>query len=81
MIDIPRNSPLFSHPRMMSKKPKANEEILNMNNEDNPPVLSPPMSPLSKTNQNGKEEENDAKRFMDKFKNDRTSKLLESMYK
>jgi hypothetical protein len=81
VIDIPRNSPLFSHPRMISRKPKANEEILNMKDEDKPPVFSPPMTPLLKTNQHDKEEEHNAKRFMDKFKNDRTSKLLESMFK
>jgi len=49
--------------------------------EGSPPKISPPLSPSLSMSQNDKEEENNAKRFMDKFKNDRSSKLLESKIK
>jgi len=48
------------------------------NNDDAPPTISPPVSPLTRHNQSDNEEQNTAKRYMDKFKSDRSSKLLES---
>lgn len=79
IIDLPRNSPLVLKQKKILIKQKS-KEYLNMNVSGNPPLVSPPMSPLLTSSQNDKEEENNAKRFMDKFRNDRSSKLLESKF-
>lgn len=75
IIDIRRNSPTVIKQKKTLTKQKSKEEYLNMNE---PLSISPPLSPLLTSNQNEKEEENNAKRFMDKFRNDRSSKFLES---
>jgi hypothetical protein len=45
--------------------------------EDSPPTISPPVSPLIRNHQSDNDEDS-AKHYMDKFKNDRSSKLIES---
>lgn len=50
----------------------------NDDDENNPPTISPPLSPLTRNVQSDSEEQQNAKRFMDKFKTDRSTKLLES---
>ena len=71
MIDIPRDSPIINRRRRISK------EEMN-SNEDQPPKISPPTSPIIKHNPKDDDEKDNAKRYMDKFKADRANKLLES---
>jgi hypothetical protein len=53
----------------------------NDDDDDDPQNISPPVSPLRRTMLSDNEEQMNAKRFMDKFKNDRSSQLLESKFK
>ncbi|CAF3454505.1 unnamed protein product [Rotaria sp. Silwood1] len=79
VIDIPRDSPTTKYHETKLRKKKADKEILNMNPvEDEPLAISPALSPLARNNLSDNEEEDNAKRFMDKFKNDRSIKLLEN---
>ncbi|CAF0918772.1 unnamed protein product [Rotaria sordida] len=79
VIDIPRDSPTVKHNEKVLRKQKLDKEILNMDhNEDEPPTISPHMSPPTRNNLSDNDEQDNAKRFMDKFKNDRSSKLLEN---
>ncbi len=81
VIDIPRNSPLVLNDHKRLTKRTFDTGFLNMNNnddDDDAPIISPPMSPLTRNNQSDNDEQYNAKRFMDKFKSDRTSNLLES---
>jgi hypothetical protein len=71
VIDLPRNSPIVQN---------HHAELLNTNNEDDPPNVSPSVSPLRRSMYNEDDEQMNAKRFMDKFKNDRSSQLLESKF-
>jgi hypothetical protein len=82
VIDVPRHSPLVkTQPRLLKQRQTTNRNF-NMNsdqqNDDAPPTISPPVSPIARHTQSDNEEQNTAKRYMDKFKSDRSSKLLES---
>jgi hypothetical protein len=66
------------------KKQQATQEIPNMKDgeqdEASPPLaISPPVSPIPRPAQSD-DEEVVAKRFIDKFKSDRSSQLLESKF-
>jgi hypothetical protein len=74
VIDIPRDSPLINQRKRISK------EDMN-SNEDQPPKISPPTSPIIKHNPRDDDEKDNAKRYMDKFKADRANKILESKSK
>ncbi len=71
MIDLPRNSPVVQNHHVKRLN-------INKNDEDDPPTISPSISPLRRSMINDDEEQMSAKRVMDKFKNDRSSQLLES---
>jgi hypothetical protein len=49
--------------------------------EDDPPKISPPTSPIIKHNPDEDHEKDHAKRYMDRFKTDRSTKFLESTIK
>ncbi|UJR38119.1 hypothetical protein I4U23_030798 [Adineta vaga] len=82
VIDIPRDSPVVrSLPRTLRKQ-QATRENSNMNDDDEnregiPLTMSPPLSPVPRPIQSDDEELN-AKRYMDKFRSDRSSQLLEN---
>lgn len=48
--------------------------------EDRPPSISPPLSPIQRTPLSDNEEQHNAKRYMDKFRNEQTAKYLESKF-
>ncbi|CAF5181569.1 unnamed protein product, partial [Rotaria magnacalcarata] len=78
VIDIPRDSPKVKHHDRVLKNKKTSSEIVTMNhNDDEAPTISRSISPLQRSAVSDNEEQDNAKRFMDKFKNDRSSKLLE----
>ncbi|CAF3295916.1 unnamed protein product [Rotaria socialis] len=79
VIDIPRDSPKVKHHDRVLKNKKPSNEIATMNhNDDEAPTISRSISPLQRSAVSDNEEHDNAKRFMDKFKNDRSSKLLEN---
>ncbi|CAF2640836.1 unnamed protein product [Rotaria sp. Silwood2] len=79
VIDIPKDSPTVKHHEITLRKKKVDQENSNMDHDkDEPPVMSPPMSPLKRNDLSDNEEQDSARRFMDKFNNDRSSRLLEN---
>ena len=82
VIDIPKDSPLLKHKRRILRKTKSSKDCRNMDydhhNERNSPNISPSVSSLQRNNWNDNEEKDQAKRVIDRFTNDGSSKLLES---
>lgn len=68
MIDLPRNSPLVQ------------TDSFKMNfDHDDPLQFSPPLSPMRRSfHQEDEQDKANARRFIEKFKMDRSSQLLES---
>lgn len=68
VIDLPRTSPLL----------RADSSKMYFDHDD-PLQFSPPVSPLRRSfHQDDEQEKANARRFMDKFKMDRSNQLLES---
>ncbi|CAF1087379.1 unnamed protein product [Adineta steineri] len=81
VIDIPRESSVVINQAKLLRKQQATREDSVMNakehNDDSPPKISPPPSPLRRPAESDDEQHN-AKVFMDKFRVDRSSKFLEN---
>lgn len=66
VIDVPRKSPVILH----SFQRKITD--------DHEPMISPPLSPFQTAKISENNEQKDAKRFIDRFRNDQTTKHFES---
>ena len=81
VIDIPHDSPVIRTIPRTLRKQKATRKHSDMNDDDEgePLTISPPLSPIPRPAQSDDEELN-AKRYMDKFRSDRSSQLLEGNF-
>ena len=78
VIDIPRTSPVLRTNTRLSRQTAHTDSdtMPTEHHEELPPMISPPTSPFQRVQRD--DEQDRAKRFMEKFKTDRSTKLLES---